>query len=251
MIRAIGVFILMVLILLLAVPVAVHADEWDIYPPEVPPPALYVNGDPVEPDEYGNYELLNGEYCEISADSGLAGNITLYGESLWSFSSDLDISGHLTVLGGALVTNDYSISCNGFYAGHYRDATPISINLGSSKINCFSFAVRGSGVKLDAGTSLITTTLLFDDTDRTGRVYHDVTIKSDNKIYGFVEGNSKFNDLKFENDVSMYLKNSVEAVTLESAKGTITTADSTIKLISKESLEAAKIKIEPIGEVTK
>lgn len=235
-------------ILMLCVPVLAQSDT----ELPVPQPALYANDQIIQPDEYGNYTLNASGYCDIWAESGLEGSLTLAGNGIYNLVWDLDISGQITILDGSFTTNGYPITCGSFYVGYYRDSTPIEVNLGASSINCFAFAIRGSAVKLNADKSLITTTLLFDDTDKTGRVYNDVVIKSDNKIYGFIEGASKFNNLKFDNDVSVYLTSNIEVVKPEAIKGTVTSVDKAVKVIDSYVYEAAKVAVlEPEKEVIK
>jgi hypothetical protein len=207
-------------------------------------PALFVNGTrtefPMENGQYGTISLTGSGTYTLTATEVLPGSIEINGTGTWSLGSAIELTGTLVVIQGTFDTKGYNLKTNSIYLGEYRVSKAVTMYMRSSYIETFSFAVRGNTVTLDAGTSTLVTTLLFDNSTKSGKVYYNVKIKSDNKVYGFVEGNSKFNDLTFENDKSMYLDNSIDTNTTTITKGTVKPNLTPLKPINKPVITARK-----------
>jgi hypothetical protein len=240
--------VILVALIFMVISPAIKAQE-EFNPMELPPapiPQLYDNGNLVVPiferegTESNRYELDRINSHILTTDEGWTGSIVL---SNGDYELGNDFNGDITVLSGSFLTRGYKVIGQGFYIGSYKDYTLVTVSLESSVIESFVFAVRGENVKLDAGTSIIITTLLFDDSDKSGRVYNDVVIKSDNKVYGFIEGASKFNNLKMDNAVAVYQRDNIEVVTVENTKGVTLRALPSkaveVKTITKKELDTA------------
>jgi hypothetical protein len=273
--KLIQLLALLVLVSMLFIPVSISAgnDEFGNEVVVPTPTVILCNDEPVKSDEYGNYPIDNYGIASIKVvvgDEPLTGSLVLSGTGLFNLESDFNTSGGITILGGEFYTNDFQIDCGSFYIGLYTDYSSIYVNLSDSTINTFSFAIRGSMVKLDPGTSHITTTLLFDDTDKTGHTYYDVTIKSKSEtvesttyvprtvsyadikgktttqtvydpvitqtthcVYGFIEGESVFlGKLEMDNEQGVYIKHIVEAKQFETVVGSVHSAE-TVKISVK------------------
>jgi hypothetical protein len=256
-----GIILTVMMILVIIIPAIVRAEVKSPPVPEVqvaneslekvvPVEAvLTVDGIPVPIGENGNVTLIDFGFHSLGYVAGtnvenpnvVNCSITLEG-GVWSLASGLSITGQFTMLEGIFNTGGYGFSPNSFYVGEYAVSKHCEVNLGSSVINCFAFAIRGSDVVLNAGTSTINTTLLFDNKDKKGRIYNNVNIinkktvteevtyeprtisgvgldgrpysyvvydkvvkQKENTIYGFVEGKSKFNNIKFNGDSPCYV----------------------------------------------
>ena len=167
-------------------------------------PVLLVNGTGIFPDEDGSY-ILNSALgtSELSITDVLENLIELRGD--WLLTSPLNSASALSILSGSLTTNNYPVTVDAFFIGLYTEGALTTVSLGSSIINTNTLAVRGSNVVLDAGTSTLTTTLLFDDAGKKGHRYYDVVVRDDEGVYGFVEGNSKFHNLEFVASDTTYM----------------------------------------------
>ena len=111
-----------------------------------------------------------------------SGNVTV--------TVSLDI-GSLTHTGGILNTNNQTITAvNGFTTG---GTTSRTLSLGTSIINCESFAYSGSGLILNIGTSIIISTGNFSGN---GETYYEVRLNGNNAT---IYGNNYFTTLKRTN----------------------------------------------------
>jgi len=260
----------LVLISLLLLPLSAFAEDvglFDEFGNEIPvisPTVLTVNGETIEPDKdtnSSNYTINSDQECviEIVGNDTLKGSLTLEGTGIFWINSAFKVEGQITLLGGEFYTGNNVINAGSFYVGYYQDDTPIFVSLGDSEINVFAWAIRGDGVKVDAGNSTINTTLLFDNSAKDGRVYNNVNIKEDystplNPIYGFVEGNSSFNNLKVEDAGKVYVvSQAIEAVSMQVTKGTLSRAiTDKVSTISKGALDLAKADglkdVAPVGK---
>jgi len=169
-----------------------------------PVPVLFVDGIGVFPNEDGDYILSNEiGFSMLTTTDAIENSIELRGN--WLLASTLDSTSALSILSGSLATNSYPVTVDAFFIGLYTEGTLTTVNLGSSIVNTNTFAIRGSNVVLDAGTSTLTTTLLFDDAEKKGHRYYDVVVCDNNGVYGFVEGNSKFHNLEFAASETTYM----------------------------------------------
>lgn len=207
---------------------------------------LYVDGVGVEVTAENNIVKLTGNKTYlITADEPLDCSIEIDGTGTFNLGSNLEVSG-ITVIQGTFNTGGKSVKADSLYFGEYTATKPVVVSLGNSVINTFSFAVRGSNVTLDAGTSTINTTLLFDDSGKLGRTYYNVVIndkeyvtdvvnyvkrtetrkdidgkeytvevtdevwsKKTSYVYGFIEGKSRFNKLTINGRTQAYLNSDI------------------------------------------
>ena len=167
-------------------------------------PGVYLSRELVTPDSDGNYIFSEpGEYA-LTADPGAKGNIIIYAGDYW-LGGDFHIEGSITVLGGSFNSYASDVKCDGFFVGVPGGVLPVTVDISNSRIECFAFAVRNDVTILITTDSQIITTLLFDSQTKSGRQYHDVVIRPSGTVYGFVEGNSTFNNLDFQAENLTYL----------------------------------------------
>lgn len=222
----IGIFI--ALIIIVSPTGLAMAEEYQ--PVDIAAPSLLVNGSEVQPDDQGNYLLTgNGDYA-VSAGAKIAGNLIIAGVGAWLLESNLDISGQITVLEGTLNTMGNHIVCDSFYIGEYGKDTAIMVDVINSTINCFAFGIRGNGVDFKSGGSTINTTLLFDNSAKTGHVYNTVTISRKDTVFGFVEGNSIFGKLVFDSVPVVYISQNLVAQEVELKNGSLRSVKTSISI---------------------
>ena len=225
-------------LLLLLGPVGVVGDEsvgeivgpaqafGDVYTKEIvePIPVLLIDGNPVYFVGDTNKEIqLSGVgthyISQIEQNSDYS--LMFTGSGTWLIQSPLTTTGSITILSGMLDTSWNDITASAIFIGSYDSASSVTVKLGTSRIDTQCFAIRGSRSDFDAGTSTISTTLLFDDTLKTGHQYNNVEIKSDSKVYGFIEGRSSFHTLTLDNEKACYLNNDVSTGTVGVISGDI------------------------------
>jgi len=298
-----GILITVMMILAIIIPAVVKAEVKTPVPEvqtmvneplqEVVPVAatLTVDGTPISIGENRNVTLVNYGFHSLGFQAGtnvanpnvVDCSITIEG-GVWSLASDLSITGQFTMTEGIFSTMNQTFSPNSFYVGEYAVTKHCEVNLGSSTINCFAFAIRGDDVVLNAGTSTINTTLLFDNKAKSGRVYNNVNINKkettttnisynprivsgtgiDGKpysytvydkvetqvtssVYGFVEGQSKFANIKLNGDKPCYVVDNIgtdkpvigveKIVTIPLLRN----AGKTLRILSLKDLDASKI----------
>jgi len=234
----------LVLLLVLAMPAGIAQADAGFEPAPVPPmSAFYVNGTGVAVDDMGQYGLHGepGAAYIITADQPVAGNISLHDGGLWFLASDVEVTGQLTVLDScALQTAGFGLTCGSIYIGEYGDTTAVMLDLGASTVRCFAFAIRGDNVTLQAGTSTIITTLLFDDSTRTGHSYYNVTITSTDTAMGFIEGESSFQKLTVDAPAGMYVADDLTTEAIDKKAGVMKAAKTAKKPKNKVKVTVKK-----------
>lgn len=208
------------------------------------PPLIYVGGEPLEPTypdpdvDNGAYILDGGKsYYSIYSDEEIELPVIIMGSGEYYFTQDFNSSSSLYVLNGSLNTYGFDVTAESIYMGEYNDITPILVDIRGSIIDCNVWAVRGDGVGLVTDNSTINTNLMFDDSDKSGRVYDNVNLsdresESGKLVYAFMEGKNSINKLVIESKNGAYVNDSITAKEFTSDTAAIKTNNSELVTIT-------------------
>ena len=199
-------------------------------------PALFANGVELKPlvsefPDSGDYSIVSNQTVSITQVGQVEGSLTLSGGGTFTFASPIDITGTIRILSGTLAfSGNNTIKADSIRIGEYDKVVSgfivksphIVVNLANSNIQCFSFVVCGGDTIVNPGNSSITTTLLFDDSARSGHNYKNVTIVNSQGIYGWIEGKSSFTALIIQGNT--YVTDTISAGAYSNSSGWVKSA---------------------------